>query len=118
LVRKKLVPKLRSQSAAVRTVECRLRYRWFDPLAHSFIRLIRDVTKEQKLGAIKKAAWPFFEIALVLVRFDHVARFIVNATSRRARLPALWKDSSAIGEDPEKFKAFVNAAERKNGARA
>ena len=27
----------------------------------------------------------FFELALVLVRFDHVARFIVNANHGRAR---------------------------------
>jgi hypothetical protein len=31
---------------------------------------------------IARMASPFFEIALVLVRFDHVARFIVNANHR------------------------------------
>jgi hypothetical protein len=44
----------------------------------------------------------------VFVRLDHLARFVVNATSRRARLLALWKDSIGIGEDPEKFKAFLS----------
>jgi hypothetical protein len=36
-----------------------------------------DITEEQTTGTRKNA--PLFEIALVLVRLDHVARIIVNA---------------------------------------
>jgi len=57
----------------------------------------------------KKSKSPLFEIAHVLVRLDHGARFIVNANHGAA------SDFQAIGEDPAKFKAFVNAAAaRKN----
>ena len=38
----------------------------------------RDVTKEETHGAMEKVESPLFEIALVLVCFDHVASFIVN----------------------------------------
>jgi len=38
------------------------------------------ITKKQMRSATKNS--PFFEIANLLVRFDHVANFIVNAKSR------------------------------------
>ena len=43
-----------------------------------------------------------FEIALVLVRFDDLARFIVNANN------GIVERFLAIGEDPEKFSAFLS----------
>jgi hypothetical protein len=47
-----------------------------------------------KFGTIYR----LFEIARVLVRLDHVARFMVNANHSAA------SDLQAIGEDPEKFR--------------
>jgi hypothetical protein len=64
--------------------------------------LRRDASKNSRL----------FELARLLVRLDHVVRFIVNANNSAA------SDFQAIVENPEKFKAFVSAAERKNRARA
>jgi hypothetical protein len=40
----------------------------------------------------------------VRVPIDHIARFIVNANQR------IMERFLAIGEDPEKFKAFLSAA--------
>jgi hypothetical protein len=40
-------------------------------------RLTRQCYQEPANGAMKTS--PFFEIALVLVRLDHLAGFIVNA---------------------------------------
>ena len=43
-----------------------------------FFRLIRDVTTDSPRHD-KSEGLPLFEIASVLARVDHVARFIVNA---------------------------------------
>jgi hypothetical protein len=39
-------------------------------------------TKGQAPGAREKSKSPLFEIARVLLRFDHIARAIVNANHR------------------------------------
>jgi hypothetical protein len=62
---------------------------------------------------LEKSDLPLFEIARVHVRFRHVASFIINANHSVA------SDLQAIGKDPQRFNAFVNAAAtRKNEARA
>ena len=51
---------------------------WFYPLT-TIVPNYSAFTKRNHLKRLEKHALPLFKIARVLVRFDHVARFIVNA---------------------------------------
>jgi len=66
------------------------------------------------LSSFISNASPLFEIARVLVRFDHVARGIVNESQRdvsgceTSRMSLRWwQELEAMGDDPEKFSAFL-----------
>src|SRR5713101_7110221 len=59
--------------------------RVFKPRAFSFLS---DRTAQETLG--QKRISPLFEIALVLMCFDHVARFIVNANHSCVNRCDVW----------------------------
>ena len=61
---------------------------------------MRIARKRNRFGASPKRPLRFFEIARLLVRFDHIARVIVNANYSIVRVAVEFSEAGAGGYLP------------------